>query len=296
MVTIPECRVRPVLSILLAVALVSIFPATGAFHDPDGAELVDERTIEGPFWFVYRVSVSAPDTVVSFEIQPESEDRAQTGYGLWVMPVDGDRRPFFFIGTGGPAVTEVDVRWDEPVPVEEQTGPHFGASGPTNGFAYTGTDLPVDDYWLVLVNTARYATTADVKLYLSEDAALVATAQGATGDLHRETEFETDEPYTHVRVGASVGTNPQAQWHELRDANRTLTIENHLFGIFRASGGDPNDFSHIMPDAEERRNTVLTKYPAGDYEFRVNEWVVEPRVGVGLNAYVALLWADVALP
>ncbi|HVM45968.1 MAG TPA: hypothetical protein VM582_08545 [Candidatus Thermoplasmatota archaeon] len=286
----------------LALALVLVASAwlvapAAAFHDP--APLVDERVIEGPFWMAWRVDVTQPGTTFSFEIDaPESEDRKQVGYGLWVLRVDGSANPFFFIGTGGTRPTEVHVDQEEPVPHEVHVGPVAGSSGPTSGFAYTRTDAPLGEYWLVIVNTSPWATKATVRLYATSGVALVASAQGSEGGLLRETDFATTEPYRHVRTGFFTVT---AQAHSLRNASATVEVENALFGLFALRGGEERDMSRIRPNGQEVRPNVvpsmtLNAEAAGTHVFKVNAWDVAPRAAAGPDAYIVLLWADVALP
>ena len=277
--------------------LSALAPAGHAFHNP--APLLDERVIEGPFWIAWRVNLTSPETIVSFEIEaPESTNRKQVGYGLWVVRVDGSEKPFYFIGTGGTRTTEVHVDQDEPVWHHVEAGPIVGDSGATNGFAYTGTNKPVGEYWLVIVNTSPWATRATVRLFGSEGVDLVASDQGTRGGLLRETDFRTDAPYTHVRTGAFTFT---AQTHSMRDATVSRTIEDSLFGLFAISRGEERNMSRVRPSGEEIFPRVvpsmsLTALEPGLHTFKVNRWEVAPRAALGPDAYVVLLWADVRLP
>lgn len=247
----------------------------------------------------WRVNLTRADTTVSFEISaPESENRKQVGYGLWVLRVDGSEKPFFFIGTGGTRTTEVHVDQDEPMWHHVEVGPIVGETGATNGFAYTATNKAPGEYWLIIVNTSPWASRATVRLFGSDGVDVAASDQGTRGGLLRETDFHTDAPYKHIRTGFFTFT---AQTHSMRDATRTLDIEHSLFGLFAISRGEERNMSRVRPSGEEVFPRVvpsmsLSAEPAGQHAFHVHRWEVAPRAALGPDAYVVLLWADVRLP
>lgn len=275
----------------IALLVGGTLPALG-FHDP--APLLDERHIEGPFWIAHRVAVEQPGTTVGYELaNPTSENRHQVAYGLWTMRVGQEKPHFFVVGSGGTRTTEADIQWQDPVPIDADIDPLVGSSGETNGFGLTHDDLAIGDYWLVVASTAPWQKSANVRLFGTEGVRILATAQGEEGTLYRESDFETQDPHHHIRTGAVTFT---AQTHELRNAHIDYTIHHNLFGLFRESGGDPGDVSILQPDGTERGEGVLSGLSAGDYRFKVNEWVVPPRAALGPDAYIAVLLADVRLP
>lgn len=284
-----------------ALVAAGSMPTGGAFHDPDGAEVLDEHLIEGPFWFAWRVNVTAPGSVLSAEIEPESEFREQTGYGMWLVSVNDVRNPFFLIGAGGGGTTELDIYQEEPIYADIQVGPVSAASGPTSSFATTLSDTPVDEYWIVIMNMMPSATESMIRLWGSEEVELLGSNQGTEGGFYRETDFETPHPYHHIRVGFNAGVSFQAQAHHLEDGHVNATIENRLFGHFTGSArADVNNISIVDPHGEQDfppfGSRVLTDRDSGDWQFRANEWIVEPRAALGPNAYILAHWADVDLP
>lgn len=290
-------RLSRLAAFLAACLLVpALLPSSAAFHDP--APLLDEHTIEGPFWFAWRVSVGSETSVVSFELNPpESEDRLQTGYGLWTMRVGQEKPHLFVVGTGGTKTTEAHAKGDEPVPHDVSFAPVVGSSGATNGFALTHKNLAPGDYWLVIVNTAPWQTLATIRLFGSEGVALVASDHGDEGTLLRESEFETDEPYHHVRTGALTVS---AQAHHVRNASASYEAKHSLFGIFTLRGGEVRESSRERPDGTRFTSVVhsfvLSGEPAGRHTFRIDAWDVAPRAAAGPDAYALLLVADVRLP
>jgi hypothetical protein len=286
---------------VLVLLMVTWSPPGGAFHDPDGAQVLDEHVIEGPFWSAWRVNVTGPGSVVSWEIEPESEDRVQTAYGLWMVSVNDLRNPFFVLGAGGGGITELDVYKEEPVGVDVQVGPVSAATGATSSFAVTMTNTVPDEYWLVIANMMPQATTATVRLWGSPEVEMLAYNEGTEGGFYRETDFETPHPYHQVRVGFGVGLSFQAQAHHLLDGRVDASIENRLFGQFTASPRsdvrnmsieDPNGAQEVLPFGSR----VLTDRDPGDWTFHAHEWLVEPRAAMGPNAYLLAWWADVDLP
>lgn len=284
-----HARVGLAVGVVLSLLLI---PGTGrAFHDP--APLLDERTIEGPFWFAWRVRIDAPGTTSSLEIEPTSENAQQVAYGLYLLRASDRERESFFIGTGDVPLVEAHVDDDEQG-VDEQVGPVGGLTGPTNGHASTYTDLQPDDYWFVVVNTAPWADVATIRLFGNEGVSLLSTNQGTEGGLQRETDF--DSPHNiQVRAGAA---SAQAHVGEIRDGTIEVEVEHRLFGIYQSLGADPNDVSYVAPDGTEtegRSTYVLMDRPPGTYTFKANEWRAI-KAGFGSQGYIALLTADVDLP
>lgn len=260
---------------------------------PDPVLELDSRAFEGPFWFVYGVSVEQDGAGASFEIEPTSVNARSVAYGLYAVRAEDLSSLSFFVGTGDSTATDVLVD-DDANGVHQRLEPEGGVNGATSGFMTTFDDLDRGEYHLVVVNTAPSAGTASVRLFGDSDVELVATSQGAAGGLARETDFEAPR---NVQVRSGAGP-VKAHAGMIEDGRLAVGIEHRLFGIFQSLGADPNDVSYVAPDEQERTGQttyVLVGKAPGAYTFKVNEWRAA-HAGFGSAGYVALLTADVALP